>query len=34
MSFERYSPSVPEPTSLTLMLGGVGLLLTRRRGSA
>jgi len=34
MSFERFSPAVPEPTSLVLMLGGVGLLLARRRGQA
>jgi hypothetical protein len=25
---------VPEPTSLVLMLGGVGLLVARRRGQA
>jgi hypothetical protein len=30
LSFERFSPAVPEPTSLVLMLGGVGLLLARR----
>ena len=34
LSFERFSPSVPEPTSLLLMLGGVGLLLARRREQA
>jgi hypothetical protein len=34
LSFERFSPPVPEPTSLVLMLGGVGLLLARRRGQA
>ena len=34
LSFERFSPSVPEPTSLLLMLGGVGLLLARRRAQA
>jgi len=34
LSFERSSPPVPEPTSLVLMLGGVGLLLARRRGQA
>jgi hypothetical protein len=34
LSFERFSPPVPEPTSLLLMLGGVGLLLARRRGQA
>jgi hypothetical protein len=34
LSFERHSPAVPEPTSLALMLGGVGLLLTRRRRRA
>ena len=34
MSFERHSPPVPEPASLVLMLGGVGLLLARRRGPA
>ena len=34
LGFERFSPPVPEPTSLALMLGGVGLLLARRRGQA
>jgi PEP-CTERM motif len=34
LSFERFSPAVPEPASLVLMLGGVGLLLARRRGQA
>jgi hypothetical protein len=34
LGFERFSPPVPEPTSLVLMLGGVGLLVARRRGQA
>jgi len=34
MSFERYSPTVPEPTTFALVLGGVGLLLARRRRAA
>ena len=34
LSFERFSPSVPEPTSLLLMLGGVGVLLAGRRAQA
>jgi hypothetical protein len=34
MSFERYSPAVPEPTTFALVLGGVGVLLARRRRPA
>ena len=34
MSFERFSPSVPEPATFALVLGGVGVLLARRRRPA